>query len=352
MTYREKHRLDHPDRALDIEGMCPTHFGYKLPFCANPANKDELRATCEACWNQEMPGDSNVTLLPYKPGDVAYGTIKDSGERRQFETGAVRDIQEGKGRCDLMPLEVAAEYLVLAGLNEKYDKKILEMIVNFQNTGITHHLYMAIGYFVEKAYSGSDTTMFLEVAKHFEEGAKKYGENNWQKGLPVKCYIDSAVRHYLKWLRGDKDEPHDRAFVWNLLCCIWEVDFSPRAKGETAVADTIYKDNDGTVRAVNSGRLYICNREPCEKCHSDCHCTTFLGDAAVLELSDRDVRYEDCPIGLFMFDSDGVFLKTEIVNVETGLNTAVHIGLGLSRKFEADTMVTPIKHPFKERERV
>jgi hypothetical protein len=67
--------------------------------------------------------------------------------------------------------------------------------------------------------------MFLEVAKHFEEGAKKYGENNWQKGIPVHCYIDSAVRHYLKWLRGDKDEPHDRAFVWNIMCCIWEVDF-------------------------------------------------------------------------------------------------------------------------------
>lgn len=27
--------------------------------------------------------------------------LKDSGERRQYETGAVRDIQEGKGRCDL-----------------------------------------------------------------------------------------------------------------------------------------------------------------------------------------------------------------------------------------------------------
>lgn len=32
--------------------------------------------------------------------------LKDSGERREFGTGAVRDIQEGKGRCDLMPLDV------------------------------------------------------------------------------------------------------------------------------------------------------------------------------------------------------------------------------------------------------
>ena len=30
-------------------------------------------------------------------------TIKDSGTRRQFDSGAVRDMQEGKGRCDLLP---------------------------------------------------------------------------------------------------------------------------------------------------------------------------------------------------------------------------------------------------------
>lgn len=30
--------------------------------------------------------------------------ILDSGNRRTFQTGAVRDIQEGKGRCDLLPL--------------------------------------------------------------------------------------------------------------------------------------------------------------------------------------------------------------------------------------------------------
>jgi hypothetical protein len=155
--------------------------------------------------------------------------IKDSGDRTEFSSGAVRDMREGKGRCDLMPLEVVAEYLVLAGINERYDRRVLDNIVEFQKTNETLPLYIAIGYFVTTAYGGSDTTMLLEVAKHFEEGAKKYGENNWQKGIPPKCYIDSAVRHYLKWLRDDKDEPHDRAFVWNLMCCIWEVDFHKEA---------------------------------------------------------------------------------------------------------------------------
>jgi hypothetical protein len=29
----------------------------------------------------------------------------------------------------------------------------------------------------------------------------------------------------MKWRRGDNDEFHNRAFVWNILCCIWEVDY-------------------------------------------------------------------------------------------------------------------------------
>lgn len=74
---------------------------------------------------------------------------------------------------------------------------------------------------------GGDEDMLLEAAKHFEAGAAKYGEWNWQKGIPTHCYIDSAVRHYLKFLRGDNDEPHDRAFVWNILCCIWTCKHKP-----------------------------------------------------------------------------------------------------------------------------
>ena len=163
-------------------------------------------------------------------------SIKDSGNRTEFATGAVRDMREGKGRCDLMALEVVGSALG--------DPTILELKL-FLNTLNTFHLYTCLDQFASVYDDGKTKasakevvtqrrcSMFLEVAKHFEEGAKKYGESNWQKGIPVHCYIDSAVRHYLKWLRGDKDEPHDRAFVWNLMCCIWEVDYSPRAKEET-----------------------------------------------------------------------------------------------------------------------
>jgi hypothetical protein len=140
--------------------------------------------------------------------------IKDSGSRTEFETGAVRDIQKGKGRCDLLPLDVVSKLFVAT------DNRIFEYIFNFCECGKVDHLNAALCVFCELR-EWDLSTMLLEVSIHFEEGAEKYGENNWQKGLPAKCYINSAVRHFLKWLRGDEDERHDRAFVWNLICCVW-----------------------------------------------------------------------------------------------------------------------------------
>ena len=145
--------------------------------------------------------------------------ILDSGTRREFETGAVRDIQEGKGRCDLLPLDVVANDVL------SYDP-VLDCIYAFINGDGVKFLASAVRNFRIKR-DWDVHTMLLEVSKHFEEGAKKYGEFNWQKGIPTHCYIDSAVRHYLKFLRGDEDEPHDRAFCWNIMCCIWTCKHKP-----------------------------------------------------------------------------------------------------------------------------
>lgn len=90
--------------------------------------------------------------------------ILDSGERTSFETGAVRDMHVGKGRFDLLP-------------------------------------WYAIH----------------EVAKHCEDGAIKYGERNVDKGIPQHSLIDSAIRHLVKYIHNEKDEPHLRAAAWNVL---------------------------------------------------------------------------------------------------------------------------------------
>lgn len=149
--------------------------------------------------------------------------IKDSGTRMEFRTGAVRDIQKGKGRCDLMPIDVLAD-IYLYQFRDEIIHFVLKGIHRFQETGNVEFLYDALDAFTgETPYS----EMFLDVSIHFEEGADKYGERNWEKGLPVACYINSAVRHYLKFLRGDDDERHDRAFVWNMLCACWTTEHRP-----------------------------------------------------------------------------------------------------------------------------
>lgn len=90
--------------------------------------------------------------------------IKDSGDRTEFETGAVRDMKKGVGRMDLLPWY-----------------------------GI------------------------MEVSKHCEEGAEKYGEHNVDKGIPLHSLCDSAARHLAKFICGETDEDHLRAACWNLL---------------------------------------------------------------------------------------------------------------------------------------
>ena len=226
MTFEEEFKIKHPNVEFNPYDRCP-----RIPskdYCRGP------EVNCRACWRREIP----VSIVDKfnelgLPNTVSYNdihaSIKDSGDRTEFKTGAVRYMREGKGRCDLMPLEVVARII---NCDKEAPDIILDNISEFQETLDTDYLYKAIGTF-ERSFDGI-STMLLEVAKHFEEGAKKYGESNWQKGIPVHCYIDSAVRHYLKWLRGDNDEPHDRAFVWNIMCCIWEVDFHKNENKNTS----------------------------------------------------------------------------------------------------------------------
>ena len=153
--------------------------------------------------------------------------ILDSGNRKEFASGAVRDIQEGKGRCDLMALDVVADY-IQQFMSPAFAVPI-QHISKFQETGDSNHLLNALYTFTINNidWNRNHYTMLLEVSMHFEDGAKKYGPDNWRKGIPVHCYINSAVRHYLKFLRGDKDEPHDRAFCWNIVCAIWTCKHKP-----------------------------------------------------------------------------------------------------------------------------
>ena len=120
----------------------------------------------------------------YEPDtSVRKSKILDSGERTEFSSGAVRDMHAGKGRMDLLP-------------------------------------WAAI----------------LEVSKHCEAGAVKYGEHNVDKGIPTHSLCDSAARHLAKYLDGWTDEPHLIAAAWNLL---WAIQMEIK---HPEVVDTPYKE--------------------------------------------------------------------------------------------------------------
>ena len=143
--------------------------------------------------------------------------ILDSGNRREFESGAVRDVDDSKGNTTLLPLDEVADFL---------DSQEIANIMLFKKYADVGELYEAIREF-NKNHGWSDAESMLELSKHFAEGMKKYGKDNWKKGIPISSYMDSGIRHYLKVLAGWTDENHDRAFVWNLMCAIWTMNNKP-----------------------------------------------------------------------------------------------------------------------------
>lgn len=101
--------------------------------------------------------------------------VKDSGERQQFSTGAVRDVSIDKPRPDLV------------------------------------------------------SPFFLErLGHHLHKGAKKYSEWNWAKGIPnSRCY-ESAMRHLMQFAQGDTDEDHLAAAAFNIMVIIHNQEVAER----------------------------------------------------------------------------------------------------------------------------
>lgn len=95
--------------------------------------------------------------------DMKFTTL-DSGKRDDFATGARRDTQEGKPRYHLIPV------------------------------GPTRR-----------------------IADLFTRGAVKYGENNWQKGMPFSRVMDSLLRHVHAYRAGDRTEDHLAAVAVNAM---------------------------------------------------------------------------------------------------------------------------------------
>lgn len=99
---------------------------------------------------------------------VSFDSVKDSGARQEFDTGAKRDTQDGKPRFGLIPV---------------------------------HPL--------------------TRLATHYTNGAVKYGENNWTKGMPISRFYESLYRHLIAFAEGDTSEDHLAAVAWNAFAIMY-----------------------------------------------------------------------------------------------------------------------------------
>jgi len=93
--------------------------------------------------------------------------LKDGGSRKTYSTGAQKEDSaktEGKGRYDLLP-----------------------------------------------------PTAIRRVAEIYRRGALKYQDRNWERGIPLSRFLDSAKRHLDQYQEGMQDEDHLGQACWNLL---------------------------------------------------------------------------------------------------------------------------------------
>lgn len=157
-------------------------------------------------------------------------TILDSGNRTVFKDKSgnpmgQRDIQEDKGRFDLLPLDIVASWLEMQGVRKEYTD-VLRSIEQYKNTKDYMYLEDSLTNF-KNATEMTGYEILDEVSIHYRDGARKYEEDNWRNGLPVKSYISSATRHFCKYIAGHKDEPHHRGFIWNILGALWTIKHKP-----------------------------------------------------------------------------------------------------------------------------
>jgi hypothetical protein len=55
------------------------------------------------------------------------------------------------------------------------------------------------------------------LAETCADGARKYGDHNWTKGIPASVMLNHAIRHLYLYLAGDNTEDHLAHAAWNIL---------------------------------------------------------------------------------------------------------------------------------------
>ena len=177
--------------------------------------------------------------------------IKDSGERREFETGAKRDVDSNKPRFDLIPTTVlkkicskeVMEKFHLTKMFHTADSTYVKRTTKIQmlNLGFSYGqtanedillqlLWLCLDTIrqteFDEALSMYDRSIdnvfhyispktYIRLANLYGGGAIKYDPWNWTKGMPFSVFYASLMRHIFKVIFEEIDEDHLSAIFFN-----------------------------------------------------------------------------------------------------------------------------------------
>jgi len=147
---------------------------------------------------------------------------KDSGERKEFDSGMVRDITTGKIRPDLLVnpnkelLDSKWHFLARCKIQNENSKILNELLEDF----VRWYDYLDYGDSVMESLSYIEPKFLSRLSALMGRGAEKYGDNNWRLANGEEEMVrfkQSALRHFTQYIDGDTDEDHACAVAFNIM---------------------------------------------------------------------------------------------------------------------------------------
>jgi len=91
------------------------------------------------------------------------------------------------------------------------------------------------------------------LAETCAEGAAKYGDFNWERGMPVADLLNHAIRHLYLYLAGDRGEDHLAHAAWNLFGAMHSEELWPELNVGTLREPNCQPPGDGSEEGADSG---------------------------------------------------------------------------------------------------
>lgn len=132
----------------------------------------------------------------------------------------------------------------------------------------------------------------VQVAKVFTEGAKKYGDNNWQLVENGRQrYLDALMRHVAAYAKGEKINEEDFGLehmahvAWNALALMWFDNNSNNNNADKIPIEYLFEVPEGKKPYFVNGKWEL---------YDECSCIHKCSTCAKNETEYMCIDLEDC----------------------------------------------------------